>query len=385
MKKAYNETWVENLNNRETIGDWFFRKLINDQQRQAAHDAMPVGFHQSNVFVKIGLFLFTCIVSSASLGFVSLFLFEIFSESQFGFAVISLIYGFVFLYFLEFFIKKNNFYRSGVDNALLYAMLSAFFSAFIGFTNYDLPTWIYCIIALIILLPALLRYADPMVAIVVYVSWIILWFVVITQYPIGKIIIPFVIMLVSAISYFLIIFWKNKEQNSYYDECQSIIEILALSSFYLGANYLIVREGNALLNNLSTSIQIDFAPLFYFFSAAIPIFYIARGLIKHNRPMLIVGIVAAGFSIFTYRFYFSILPLQWALAIGGVLLVGICIWAIKLLKIPKYGLTSEAAGTNEFKNLEAFIVNQAMQQPSQTTKTDFGKGDFGGGGAGSGY
>lgn len=385
MKKAYNEIWVENLNHRETIDDWFFGKLINDEQRQAAYDATPVGFHQSNVFVKIGLFLFTCIVSSASLGFVSLFLFEIFSESQFGFAVISLIYGFVFLYFLEFFIKKNNFYRSGVDNALLYAMLSAFFSAFIGFTNYDLPTWIYCIIALVILLPALLRYADPLVAIMVYVSWIILWFVVITQYPIGKIIIPFVIMLVSAISYFFIVFWKNKEQNSYYNECQSIIEILALSSFYLGANYLIVREGNALLNNLSTSIQIDFAPLFYFFSAAIPIFYIARGLIKHNRPMLIVGIVATGFSIFTYRFYFSMLPLQWALAIGGALLVGICIWAIRLLKTSKYGLTSEAAGTNEFKNLEAFIVNQAMQQPSQTTKTDFGKGDFGGGGAGSNY
>jgi hypothetical protein len=385
MKKAYNETWVENLAHRATIDDWFFRKLISDEQRKSAFDALPVGFHQSNVFVKIGLFLFTCVVSSATLGFVSLFLFGIFTESRFGFSIISFIYAIVFLYFLEFFIKKNNFYRSGVDNALLYAAISAFFSAFVGFTNYDFPTWSYCLMALVISIPAIIRYADPLVAFVAYITWLAFWFLFVTQFSIGKVIIPFVVMLVSAGTYFAIKFWKKHEQNTYYNECQSIIKILSLATFYLGGNYLIVREGNALLNDLNKSIQIDFAPLFYFFSTVIPAFYIIRGLIKHNRPMLIVGIAAVGFSIFTYRFYFSLFPLEWALAIGGALLVGICIWAIRALKTPKFGLTSEASGTNEFKNLESFIVNEAMQQPAQPNKMQFGKGDFGGGGAGSGY
>lgn len=385
MKKAYNETWVENIHNREVIDDWFFRKLITDEQRQAAYEAFSVGFHQSNAFIKVGLFLFTCIVASAGLGFVSLFLFELFSESRFGFSLISLIYAFVFLYFLEYFIKKNHFYRSGVDNALLYALLSATFSAVVGFTDFDLPTWAYCLIALLILLPALLRYADPIVAFVAYLSWIALCFFVVTQYPIGKVIIPFVIMLISALSLYIVKVWQQKQKSNYYTESQDIIEIMALATFYFGGNYLIVREGNALLNDLVTSVQIDFALLFYIFSTIIPIMYIFYGLKKHNRKFLLVGIGATAFSIFTYRHYFSVLPLEWALTIAGFFLVGLCIWAIRTLKTPKLGLTSEAIGTNEYKNLEAFIISQAMQQPNQSTKTDFGKGDFGGGGAGSGY
>jgi len=385
MKKAYNETWVENINKQEIIEDWYFRKLISDEQHKEAIQTFPVGFHQSNVFVKIGLFLFTCIVAAGSLGFVSLFLFEIFSESRFEFAIISLIYSVIFLYFLEYFIKKNNFYRSGVDNALLYAMLSAAFGAFVGFTNYDFEAWIYCIIALTLLIPSVLRYADPIVAFVSYIVWLTLWFVVVTEYPIGKVIIPFVIMIISAGSYYFVQLWRKNATGTYYDECQNIIEILALATFYLGGNYLIVREGNAQLNNLVESIQIDFAVLFYFFSTVIPIAYIIYGLRKHNRKFLLVGIGATAFSIFTYRQYFSVLPLEWAMLIGGGLLVIFCIWAIRFLKLPKFGLTSEATGTNEYKNLEAFIVNQAMQQPNQANKTEFGKGDFGGGGAGSNY
>ena len=54
MKKAYNETWVENINNRKTIDDWFLKKIISDEQRKEAYQVFPVGFHQSNIFVKIG-------------------------------------------------------------------------------------------------------------------------------------------------------------------------------------------------------------------------------------------------------------------------------------------------------------------------------------------
>jgi hypothetical protein len=385
MKKAYNETWVENINNQEIIDNWFLKKLISDQQNKEAYAAFPVGFHQSNDFVKIGLFLFTCIVTAAGFGLVSLFLIENNSESLIGISILSLISSIAFLYFLEYFIKKNNFYRSGVDNALLYAFLGSAYGASIGLTNFELPSWIYCIIALAILLPALLRYADPTVAFVAYVTWIAFWFILITKYPIGKVIIPFVIMIISAITYFFISFWKKKETRNYYQQAQNIIIILTLATFYFGGNYLIVREGNALLNNLTHSIQIDFAPFFYLFSIIIPLFYVVYGLRKHDRKFFIIGICATAFSIYTYYNYFLVLPLEWALTIAGLLLVGICIWAIRTLRIPKFSLTSRAIGTNEYKNLEAFIFNQAIQQPQQTSNTDYGKGDFGGGGAGSIY
>lgn len=386
MKKAYNETWVENIENQAIINDWHEQNMLTDEQLDTAKKAFPVGFHQANVFVKIGLFLFTNIVASASLGFISLFLFGLFTDSPQGFSIISLIYAGIFFYFLEYFIKKNNFYRSGTDNALLYALLGSLFTCFLSITSFDLPAWIYCIIGLIILIPALLRYADPLVAIGVYITWIALWFLLVTKFPIGKLIIPFVIMLVSAGSFYLIQFWKKKEITYYYTDCQNIIETLALATFYLGGNYYIVREGNAMLNGSFDSIQISFATLFYFFTAAIPILYIVRGLQKDDRKFLIVGILAIAFSIFTYRQYFSVLPLEWALTIGGILLVLLSILAIRALKTSKFGITSESQSSNKFQNLEAFIITQAIQQPnSQSDNLKFGEGDFGGAGAGSEY
>lgn len=386
MKKAYNETWVENIDNQATINNWHEQKMLTDEQLDAAKKAFPVEFHQANIFVKIGLFLFTNIVASASLGFISLFLFGLFTDSPQGFSIISLIYAGAFFYALEYFIKKNKFYRSGTDNALLYGTLGSIFTCFLAITNFDLPAWSYCLIGLIILVPALIRYADPLVAIGVYLTWIALWFLIITIFPIGKLIIPFVIMLVSAASYLLIQFWKKKETTNYYADSQGIIEILALVTFYLGGNYLVVREGNAMLNDLSDSIQISFAPLFYFFTAAIPVFYIVRGLQKHDRKLLIIGLLATAFSIFTYRQYFSVLPLEWALTIGGMILVLLSILTIKALKTNKFELTSEPQSSNKFQNLEAFIINQAIQQPnSQSDNMKFGEGSFGGGGAGSEY
>lgn len=384
MKKAYNETWVENIGNQAFIKNWHEQKMLSDEQFDAAQKAFPVGFHRSNIFVKIGLFLFTNIVGSASFGFLSLFLAGLMTESI-GVGIISLIYAGILFFFLEYFIKKNNFYRSGADNALLYAMLGAIFVFFAAISDFDLPIWVYCLIGLIILLPALLRYADPLIAIGTYLTWIALWFLVVTKFPIGKLIIPFVIMLVSAATYFFIQFWRKKDNSSYYIDCQNIIEILALTTFYLGGNYLVVREGNAMLNGLLDSTQIAFAPLFYFFTAAIPVFYIVRGLQKHDRKLLIVGILAVAFSIFTYRTYFSVLPVEWALTIGGAILILLSILVIRALKAPKFGLTYKPSGSNKFQNLEAFIVNQAIQQPNQSDNMQFGEGNFGGGGAGSGY
>lgn len=386
MKKAYNEIWVNNIDNQVIIDDWHTQKLLSDEQLDSSKKVFPVGFNRSNIFVKIGLFLFTTIVVSASIGFLSLFLVEFISNSNIGSSILALIYAGIFFYFLEYFIKKNNFYHSGVDNALLYALLGSIFGFFLAITNFELETWIYCIIALIVLTPALLRYADQLVTIVIYCTWIALWFILMTKFPAGKLILPFVIMLISVGIYYFIKYWRKHENVNYYTDCQDIIEISTLVTFYLGGNYFVVREGNAMLNDLSESIQIAFAPLFYFFSTAIPVFYIVRGLQKHDRKLLIVGILATAFSIFTYRQYFSVLPLEWALTLGGTTLVISSILAIKALKKPKYGLTYASSKENKFQNLEAFIVNQAIQQPTnQNDNMQFGKGDFGGGGSGSNY
>jgi len=161
---------------------------------------------------------------------------------------------------------------------------------------------------------------------------------------------------------------------------------MALVSFYLAGNYYVVREGNAMLNSLSESVQIVYAPIFYFFSGIIPALYIFFGLRNHDRRLLIIGILVAAFSIFTYQIYFSTLPTEIELVLLGAILIAFSIVAIKKLNPEKFKITSEPIGTNKHKDLEALLVNQAIIQPGQgSSQTQFGGGNFGGGGAGGAY
>lgn len=384
FSKSYNQLWVENIHNQSVIKRWFYQNKLNSAQFEAAKSEFPVGFKHSNIFVKIGLFIFANILIISAGGMASLFLAALF-ENTITVGLISLIYGIVLFMVLNKLIPKNNFYRSGVDNALIYAMLSCIFGFFLAVTDFKLPTWIYTLILIGLLSIALLKYADLMVTICLYGTWIFFWFDISSKFSIGKLILPFVIMLISAISYFLVKYWRKKENSNYYTDSMNILEILAIVTFYIGGNYYVVREGNAMLNNLNVSIQIAFAPLFYFFTVGIPIFFIIMGLKRHDRKMLIVGMLTVGFSIYTYREYFSSLPVEWALTLGGISLIIGSIFVIRYLSEPKHSLTYLPDSENKFQNFEAILVNQIMPTTATPDGTKFGGGDFGGAGASGEY
>jgi hypothetical protein len=62
--------------------------------------------------------------------------------------------------FSENFINKNDFYRSGIDNALIYNAIAAFFVFVLAITDFKMPFWFYTLALSIILFVALLKYAD---------------------------------------------------------------------------------------------------------------------------------------------------------------------------------------------------------------------------------
>ncbi len=382
--KAYNQLWVENIYNQSIIKNWYFKKELSQSQFEEAEKEFPVGFKHSNIFVKIGLFIFTNILIFSAGALASLFFAALF-DSSITLGFLSLIYGVILYVILNNLIAKNNFYRSGVDNALIYAMLSCFFGFFLAVADFKLPVWCFCLVLLIILGFAIIKYADQLVTFCFYCTWIFFWYTIATKFPIGKLILPFIIMIISAFSYFSVKFWRKKEASNYYHDSQSIIEILALITFYFGGNYYVVREGNAILNSLEASTQIAFAPLFYFFTVGIPLFYIVWGLMKHDRKILVTGLFVVGFSIYTYREYFSSLPVEWALTIGGLLLIIGAVLAIRYLKAPKHGITYVADSENKLQNLEAIVVNQIVPTATTPEGTKFGGGDFGGAGAAGGY
>jgi hypothetical protein len=384
FSKAYNETWVENIHNQAIIQDFYFRNLISKQQLENAKTLFPIEFKQRNDFITIGLFLFSNIVIFAVFG-LSILLFTGLIDNNIAVAILSFIAGITLYFLLNQLIKNNKFYRSGVDNAILYAMLLAFFTFFYALTNYDAPFWLSCIVLLAIFSIAFIKYADLPVAIGLFVTLIALVFNLLGKSEIGKMLLPFAIMALAAAIYFFVKNWEQKKETSYYADAQDIIEMLALATFYLGGNYYIVREGNAALNHLPSSIQIAFAPLFYFFTFSIPLFYLFWALKKHDRKMLIIGFLAIAFSIFTYKAYFSVLPLEWALTIGGLVLLLVSIFSIKYLKTEKLGLTYKADSENHFQNFESIVAQQAIPAINQPQGPRFEGSDFGGGGGGGGY
>lgn len=381
MKKAYNNTWVENLHLQRQTAQWQSRNLFTAEQQAKVKELFPENFYRPGIFVKIGLFCFAVVATCFFVGFLSLFIYD--TSSEIGFSTLSLLCCACFAFFLEYLIKTKNLFHSGVDNALLYAAVTAaMVPEFLLFEH--APLWAYCLIALAIIIPATLRYADLLGPVAIFGLLFTIMANLMMKFPLGKALLPFAVMLLSAAIYGP----ARKSKDIYYRECRQIFEVLSLSTFYLGGNYLVVRELNALISGLHVAVapQIAFAPLFYFFTFGIPILYIVIGLKRASRILFILGLLAFAFSAYTYVNYFSALSASQELMLAGVLMIAASITVIKYLRTPKHGISDEHNRKNSPENLQAVIAARELGiSPADHGVTgsglEFGGGTFGGGGA----
>lgn len=380
MKKAYNQTWVENLRVQRQAAEWKFRNLLTEEQEAQVKELFPEKFYRPGIFVKIGLFCFAVVAASFFVSFLTLFLFDTGSDTSFS--ALSLICCACFIVALEHLIKTKNLFHSGVDNALLYAAITAaMVPVFLLFDH--APLWGYCLIALAVIVPATLRYADLLGPIAIFGLIFTIMAELMMKFPLGKALLPFAVMILSGVIYTL----ARKSKDTYYHECRRIFEVLALVTFYLGGNYLVVRELNALISGLTVSVapQIAFAPLFYFFTLVIPLSYVFFGLKKSDRVLFIIGLVAFAFSVYTYKHYFGILTASQGLVLAGIVMIATAIALIKYLHTPKHGISDEQNRKNSLENLQAVIAAQQLGVTPANQGLEFGGGTFGGGGAGEAY
>ncbi len=378
--KAYNETWVENLANKLSLNEWFKKGLISQAELEKCNEEVSEDFYDPNWFIKIGLFLFTGIAISFSSGiFLSLLGLGSNNITMGVFLVIFSVLSFIVL---EYLIKRNKLYRSGIDNALLYSAIGFLFTGILSFFNFDFVDYLYPLLFLAILAPALIRYADLLVSFGVFVSLFLFIFLFSNTFSWGKTLLPFIMMAISAAVYFIS---KAQKKFIYYADAQFVIETLALAVFYLSGNYFVVREANALLNNQSPSVEIPFSLIFWIFTFLLPLFYLYFGARKKQRNAIILGLLGLGFSVFTYRNYYSVMPIEWALTVGGLILIGVSVFGIKYFKTPKFNLSSEAEEQGKLQKLETILVAQAFQVKTPDETFKFGGGDAGGAGADGKY
>jgi hypothetical protein len=398
---AYNLQFISNLKLIQSIKQWFALGLLSLEQKNDALKTYSVPFYNPNLFVKIGLFIFTWFAISGALGVFSLFFIDTLShgDSKLFSIITCVVFSIGCTAVLEHYIKVKQLYRSGVDEALLYAALG-FVLADICFITFDVERYDnnyqnMVLGILLLFLPftiaASIRYIDTFTTLVsVGIIYAICFILLLKLGDVAKLIMPFALMLLSVIIYYVA--HLNQQRSTFTPWRNNIItsKAIAMIVFYVAGNYFVIRECSIGFFNmqLNQGEDIPLAIVFYAFTALVPIGYIYYGLIKKDKLHLWIGLLLVSVAVLTFKYYFSLGHTELSLTIAGSVLMLMAYMAIRYLKTDKHGITfKEEIDEDNFinTNIEAITVVQGFGTNDAPPKDTFGGGSFGGGGAGADF
>ncbi|MES2829112.1 MAG: hypothetical protein V4687_13190 [Bacteroidota bacterium] len=351
-------------------------------------------YYSPSIFIRAGLLLLTIVIALSVIGLLSMMVGALFFSSS------------LYLFFLgissyitlELTVRKYHHYRSGVDDALLWISGGLILGGLVLLTDSLIKGNEGPVISLFVLLLSFyltLRFADVLMTAVCYSSLISFIFFSWERIPVwGMDTMPFLIIIVAAGSYFIAVSYNKKTEQPAYINCLTIVILLALFVFYAAGNYFVVQK----LSPATQSVPITGGPsikplplalFFWCWTVLIPIGYIAVGLKRKDVILLRMGLMLLAVTIFTIRYYYHIIDIEWALTIGGLVLIGVAYWAHRYLKEPRHGLTAEdLSDSNKLDKLigESLVISETVDPAPQIAADNrFGGGSFGGGGASSNF
>lgn len=383
---AYNKEWLDHLPVREVMQDAFDDSCITREEQDTVNAKYPVGFYTPNTFIRIGLFILTLIIMLFSFGLLVLMFLSSIENAVSGLLIFFSIIGYAAL---EYMVNVKKHYNSGVDDGLLWGSGFAFAAGTVLLHN--LPMLVNCVIVFVVALYFCLRFADRLMAVVAFLSLLGIFFYSCVEFGnIAKAVAPFIMMLISVAIYFIVKKGEAKRYVVHYRYCLEMIMITSLISFYAAGNYFVVRElSNSLFHlNLLPGQTIPFGWVFWVFTFIIPVVYIARGIQKKDSILIRVGMLLLAAIVFTVRYYHAVLSLESAMAIGGIILIGLGYGLMKYLKEAKYGFTYKEVSKKNSQdklNIESLVIAQTFSGNTDPGGTKFGGGSFGGGGASGEY
>jgi len=360
--------------------------FISKEQKKIIKNELPSFKVQKNILVRLGFFLLGSFLYSSICSVISLIAI---SGSESFFKICCYLFAIVGIVGAEL-LANQKFYRHGLDDAFILGILlnigGAVFLTTENFNTGLVPAIVVAIASFI----TYKRYLHlPSMVVFCLSCTAVLFFGMYEIGDIGKSVLPFAAMLVSTGFYF---FTKKSIKNLtevYFYSALLFANSFCLVLFYLSCNYLVVRELSSEL--LGTDVlpgqDIPFAYFFYAFTLIVPIIYLFQALKTKDRIMLWISFLAIAFTIFTIRFYYSVLPIEVALTLGGLVLFGIAYFSIQKLKNKETGLTfkpDRINNSNAFLNAQTLIVASTFGlKPEIKTDSpmDFGGGGFSGGGS----
>jgi hypothetical protein len=282
-------------------------------------------------------------------------------------------------------VKSKQYYNAGVDNVLMVMVVTFIVSTFF-ISDYETPWLVISSVIMVIGLWFSIRFTDAFMAMVSYCCFFI--FLFLAYLKVGNIATataPLVMMAVSALVYFAM---KKLIGNktSMYKFCFKAVTLLALVTFYASGNYFIVKEVSNQMFHLQLTLNDPIPPgwLFWILTLIIPPAYIIYGIIKKDFLVMRTGLGLIAATIFTVKYYYTILSIETEMLIAGIILIAVSYTLIKFLKEPKYGFTSHDLypSKKEILNAEALIIAETFNKQSTAESSGlFGGGSGGGGGA----
>lgn len=383
----YDKTELENVSLVEEAHSLKNAGFVGKEQYKLITKELTTLKSHNNILIRAGFFLLGCFLYSSICGFLALISLDAINENYSFLIYVYAAIGFVGTEILT----KQKYYGHGLDDAfLLGGQLTLAIAVGITTDGNELA------IALTITISSLLCYLRY-----VHLSMVLLFCLAATSSLIytlfelgstGKTILPFVMMLFSAGIYFYSKIILEDLKKPFYHKGILLANSFSLVLFYLSGNYLVVRELSVALlgSQIAPNSDIPFAVFFYAFTFIVPGVYMVYSLLKKDRLMLWIGLLALAFSVYTIRFYYVILPIETALTIGGLILFTFTYFAIKKLKYNETGITFKPdrfTNANAFINTEALITSQLGLKPEtvQESNMEFGGGDFSGGGSGGSF
>ncbi|MTI39596.1 hypothetical protein [Fulvivirga lutimaris] len=361
---------------------WGKLKWIDDEALDKLITALSPRYEPTNLFVSIGLFILTCIIISAGVGFASLIFIEVIDSNSGWF--LSLVGALILLFVLQkFVINEKHQFGSGADEATLYSCLGFFHLTFILlFENlFDSALFISIFYFILLGVPAFI-YKDRLLTAGAHLAlFAVVFFLAYNIGGIMTLLIPFLLM---GLSFFGFTFSEKRIVSSTdqaTEQCWEVINWISIAMFYLSGNYLVVMELSKELG-LADAFPFFVKILFMILTAAIPIAYIYFGLIIRNLALLNIGLIAVALSVMTVRYYHEVMPIEYALILGGAIILGIVWLALRFWKEDKLGVTAKAdEDLDSGLKIESLVLDQTFGKIDSTNTFSGEGGKFGGGGA----
>ena len=356
---AYRRDWLDAIQIREAAAYLGDKGLIPEEKEQEIVEKHPVGFYTPNWFVRIGLALFGAVIILALEG-----LFFLILDPGLGteIAVLAIMIGVVLFAILEFgFIARAKHYRSGLDDISLYFGLGMFLFGISELFLDGLPLEVNLFCWFFFFSLAAVRYADILLTLAAF-TCLTAFVLSLVQRIFGAqaaLFLPWAGMLTAVVGYWFARKAQQRHDWRFWKTPLLWIEAAALALFYASGNYWVIQVVAAEMLSME---QVPLKPLFWTLTFLIPSFYLFFVLKRKDRLMLDIGFFCVVAAIATFRYYFHLIAVEWAVTIAGALALAIAWVSIRYLKSAQTsGFTYTRDGqTTQIQGLQSHFIEEAF-------------------------